>query len=524
MGSALLAFVGVCCFIFAAVAGIFYTADAISREREEGTLGLLFLTPLRGWDIALGKLTSCSIGVFYGLVAIQPILAVSILLGGVTAGEYTRTCLAFIITAFASLSGGLFCSTCGRSIQISTILAVVLTIACSGLFPFVGVLIEIVGTALGSTVANVQRFSDLFYLLTPARALLQASDIEYNPHVHQYWVSILYTLLLGIGALAVASRRMTWIWQEGVDLRAPSSRQRWASQVAASNTSRRILDQNPILWLVNRLKVWRWIPSTVALVLTLCVACELDAHYWPYRFVSGGEGLRVLGKAGRFVACFLFQTWIAYEAGRQLLADRRSGAIELQLATPLTNSQLARGHLKALWQSIRWPALLALLAILTVEVLPIVFPLLRGSAYEGPIDFEYLSIRVAVVSVPFVVCTWALGIASLDGALTPKYNWNATRAMILIVVLPILPWLFIQWVIATKIRPVVNEPLWLTIEKEAGFQILTVVNALFWGLKGRFRLLRHFRKFAGIPLRAGKKPVSDGTATKASLPRPHPTA
>src|SRR5689334_3524305 len=31
------------------------TADCISRERREGTLGLLFLTPLKGPDIVLAK-------------------------------------------------------------------------------------------------------------------------------------------------------------------------------------------------------------------------------------------------------------------------------------------------------------------------------------------------------------------------------------------------------------------------------------------------------------------------------------
>ena len=31
------------------------TADCIARERREGTLGLLFLTPLRSWEIVIGK-------------------------------------------------------------------------------------------------------------------------------------------------------------------------------------------------------------------------------------------------------------------------------------------------------------------------------------------------------------------------------------------------------------------------------------------------------------------------------------
>jgi len=34
------------------------TADTLSGESREGTLGLLFLTDLRSWDVTLGKLAS----------------------------------------------------------------------------------------------------------------------------------------------------------------------------------------------------------------------------------------------------------------------------------------------------------------------------------------------------------------------------------------------------------------------------------------------------------------------------------
>src|SRR5437868_6899759 len=46
------------CFLFVCSAGIFLTADSVSEEKREGTLGLLFLTDLRGYDVVLGKLIS----------------------------------------------------------------------------------------------------------------------------------------------------------------------------------------------------------------------------------------------------------------------------------------------------------------------------------------------------------------------------------------------------------------------------------------------------------------------------------
>src|SRR5687768_13280584 len=43
-------------FLYALLVGIHATSDAISEEKREGTLGLLFLTDLRSYDITFGKL------------------------------------------------------------------------------------------------------------------------------------------------------------------------------------------------------------------------------------------------------------------------------------------------------------------------------------------------------------------------------------------------------------------------------------------------------------------------------------
>src|SRR6266508_1949625 len=72
-----------CLFIGARV-----TADNLSEEKREGTLGLLFLTDLKGYDVILGKLVAASLNAFYGLVAIFPVLAIPLLLGGVSPGEF----------------------------------------------------------------------------------------------------------------------------------------------------------------------------------------------------------------------------------------------------------------------------------------------------------------------------------------------------------------------------------------------------------------------------------------------------
>src|SRR3981081_2882487 len=49
------------------------TADCLSEERREGTLGLLFLTDLRGYDVVVGKLVASSLNAFYHVLGVRPV-------------------------------------------------------------------------------------------------------------------------------------------------------------------------------------------------------------------------------------------------------------------------------------------------------------------------------------------------------------------------------------------------------------------------------------------------------------------
>src|SRR5205814_3877922 len=101
-------------FLFACSAGVFLTSDSLSEEKRQGTLGLLFLTDLRGYDVVLGKFISHSVQAFYGLLAAFPVLALTLLAGGVSGGEFWRMMLVFCNTLFFSLSVGMLVSSISR--------------------------------------------------------------------------------------------------------------------------------------------------------------------------------------------------------------------------------------------------------------------------------------------------------------------------------------------------------------------------------------------------------------------------
>jgi ABC-type transport system involved in multi-copper enzyme maturation permease subunit len=98
---------GVLCLGFCLLSGCLFTADCLSEEKRNGTLGLLFLTDLKSFDVVLGKLVATSLHAFYGLLVVFPIMALTLLWGGVTSGECGRLVLVLLATLFLSLSSGL---------------------------------------------------------------------------------------------------------------------------------------------------------------------------------------------------------------------------------------------------------------------------------------------------------------------------------------------------------------------------------------------------------------------------------
>src|SRR5262245_27664288 len=110
---------GALTFAFCLLAGIILTADCLSQEKREGTIGLLFLTELKGYDVVLGKLIATSIHAFYGLGAVLRLLSYSMLGGGVTLGESDRLGLALVSSLFFSLSAGMLVSAHSHDVRQS---------------------------------------------------------------------------------------------------------------------------------------------------------------------------------------------------------------------------------------------------------------------------------------------------------------------------------------------------------------------------------------------------------------------
>ncbi len=117
---------------------------------------------------------------------------------------------------------------------------------------------------------------------------------------------------------------------------------------------RRLLDRGAYFWLAARSRLR---PAYVWAVLGL-VACG-----WVWGLARSGRDWldEMTYVLTGLLLNLLIKVWFALEAGRPLAEDRRHGAFELLLSTPLTVADILRGQLLALKRQFLGPVLAVLL-------------------------------------------------------------------------------------------------------------------------------------------------------------------
>src|SRR5712671_739338 len=158
LGKSLFTSLSIMAFAYSLLIGPFITADCLSSEKREGTLGLLFLTDLSSFDVVLGKWAATSLAGFYGLLAVLPVLGIPLLLGGVTPGEYGRVALAVVNAILFSLTAGMFVSALSRDQTKAILGSFILVLTLSGLLP--GLMVLLISGFFGKGIGGF--LSELF--------------------------------------------------------------------------------------------------------------------------------------------------------------------------------------------------------------------------------------------------------------------------------------------------------------------------------------------------------------------------
>jgi ABC-type transport system involved in multi-copper enzyme maturation permease subunit len=303
-------------FAYAFAAGVFLTADSLSEEKREGTLGLLFLTDLRGYDVVLGKLAATSLHAVYGVVASFPILAISLLLGGLLAREFWTGILAILNMLFVSLAAGLLASTCAREALLAMNYSVV----------FLGI---VVGLPYVVDVVLARANGAAFSIQAGVASTLHPFLIATGPVRGGYWLSLILSNAAGWLFLALAAWRVRRTWQEQ-----PVKSTTKKLDMAHSSDEAERRTEEPIVWLAGRSKRFRlWVLLPVLGIVGLI----------SYLLSTGPVALTIAMGLTNILGLLLY-LWMTAHATRFSVDGVRTGAFELILCTPMPPSEIVRGQ------------------------------------------------------------------------------------------------------------------------------------------------------------------------------------
>ena len=110
------------------------SADCIAREKREGTLGLLFLTPLTAMGIVVGKVVVQAFRAFTLWLAVLPVIIIPLVTGGVTLGDVASAVTIEFCVTLLCLAAGILASTLAGARSTAFILAACFGVAFVCLF------------------------------------------------------------------------------------------------------------------------------------------------------------------------------------------------------------------------------------------------------------------------------------------------------------------------------------------------------------------------------------------------------
>jgi ABC-type transport system involved in multi-copper enzyme maturation permease subunit len=273
------------------------TADCLSREKREGTLGLLFLTPLTPLEIVVGKSLVHLLRAMTVLAALAPFFAVPMMLGGVPLGEGLVAFLANVAAALIGLGAGLIASARNLEWARAVVWAELLTagFACGFVLFLLGL----------DSVAMTHPFLGTIILCCAG-------------------------LAGGWMVIAHVASALKESWQRDI---VDPPQPRWTRNFSNSQFWRQVfrwdtartLDRNPIAWLQEyswtaRLTKWGW--------LLVAIVGEV---FGPRNVMWALTGA------------------IAFASAASFRREQEAGSLELLLVTPLREWQLIKGRLWGLF-------------------------------------------------------------------------------------------------------------------------------------------------------------------------------
>lgn len=330
-----------------------------AEERRQQTLELLHLAGMGCGELFAGKLLGGALAGACELMALAPLLAVPFLSGGLSFDLFLATvaCLPTVFV-FALAAGSLASAMCRQEGTAAVVAAVLLGASWLALpLPY----------NLGSWLTGAAPFGRSWLVLSPALGPWMAAKNFGGFRVGDFWTwtaAMWAWSAVGLGLAAVILRRN---WRRDMErLDQEGWRGKWEA-LALGNTRwrealrRRVLSINAYQWLAQQdrrpvLQAWGFMGAVSVFWLLCCCAWP---RVWPttVNFYSTAIVLLVGTDA-----------LMSHAAARRMAADRRDGALELLLTTPLSPDEMLAGQRAALREQfapVKW-VLFGLLVVMAL--------------------------------------------------------------------------------------------------------------------------------------------------------------
>ena len=385
-------------------------AGSLGRERRENTLGFLFLTPLKGYDVVAGKLAGVLVHQFYALLATLPVMSISFFIGGVSGSDFMRMAIALLNALFFSSTLGLLTGACIQRESRAVGGAVAMSVLfCIGL-PIIGFVLKPVS------------ISPIFLVPTPAGALIAALGSGIGVvSLHIFWWSLLVSQLMSWSFFILACRFLPKSIQEKGFV---AEKQSAKMQTLSEKKTSIIPSEKEEFYDLFRSRSGRGMTASRKFIMGLCLVALLAVT--PIPGGSWWASLAVLAVVMHLVLKFL----VTARACGALMQQQQSGELELLLTTPLDVSEILRGHLL----SIKRQYCGLVLSVLGLDAFLAVMAWYDTGGWEGSGWALVFGLEVAWLLLNLYVLAWA----GLCFGMTCKSLAQAIRRTIIYVLLT--PW------------------------------------------------------------------------------------
>lgn len=429
-------------------AGLLLTADSISREKREGTLGLLFLTRLTAADVVLGKLTAGALNGGAVAFAVLPFLAFSMCLGGVTVGELWLMSAALLFLLAFSLTLGIFVSTLMRKEGLAALTFCFLMLAPVAL----SALAILKWGAVPKAIGVINPFLPAFSITGGGRSFFPNNFA---------WQAIAVQSAAMVGMLFVSFVVLPWT------VKGSSAR-----QIKIRIVPRRFLewrakfDSNPISSMSRRYG------HAIALLL-ICLGMLFVVRFSASTASEAEVTFLIL-------MTLLPKLFVLWHASGVMAGERQSGFLETLLTTPITGAEIVRAKINAIkWQVM--PALaFAMTALWWIST--------KWWATKGEITAG-ATVGIAAM-ITLLIDIHSIGWVGLWQGLVARDRrrallWAALWGIVTPWVLPVVGVAMVGWVL--------DDPRWMRDEENVLTPILISANVISFGIACMAMALLHDR-------------------------------